>query len=65
MRILRKRITTPGIDAVVMALLGWSLLDVAAVGLSVNPVFGRALIVVGVLCFVIALISWRRCRVKQ
>lgn len=63
MQLFRKQITSPGVDAVLMALVGWSLLDLAAV--PVHPVFDKACVAVGVLCFVIAWLSWRRSRTTE
>jgi len=60
MQLLKKQITTPGVDAVIMVLVGWSLMDTGGVAVAVHPVLGKAFWLAGVSCFLIAWWSWRR-----
>jgi hypothetical protein len=55
MTLLRRRVTSPGIDALLMFLVGWSLMDVGGVMLAAQEAGGWGMAVVSLACFVIAL----------
>ena len=66
MKILARQITSPRIDAVLLFLVGWSLVDLSAVPLGpfassdANLAMRIAIGLVGVASFIAAWFQWRR-----
>jgi protein-S-isoprenylcysteine O-methyltransferase Ste14 len=60
MRVFNKKLTSPGIDALVMFLVGVSLADYSAVAYVVNRWFGFAVAIVALGFFVVAWKCLRR-----
>lgn len=60
MHFLKRQITSPRVDAVLMVLVGWTLIDAGGVAVSIHPILGNAFWMIGVASFVIAWLSWRR-----
>ena len=59
MRIAGKRITSPRVDALLMVLVGWTIMDAGGVILNTNEILGWAMWVASIACFVIAWLCWR------
>jgi hypothetical protein len=60
MRFLSRIITPPGLDTLVMLLVGWSLADVSAVAYATNSALGIAFGFAGLASFFVAWRQWRR-----
>jgi len=60
MRLLRRQITSPRVDAVLMLLVAWALMEVGGVAYARNTAFGVALGLAAIASLLIAWRSWRR-----
>src|SRR5688572_24750419 len=60
MRLLRRQITSPRVDAVVMLLVAWALMDMGGVAYATNTTFGVALGLAAIASLLIAWRAWRR-----
>lgn len=59
MRLLGRKITSSRVDAVIMLLVAWTLMDLAAVAYVTNTIMGVAIGIAAVASVVIAIRSWR------
>ncbi|HEX2473608.1 MAG TPA: hypothetical protein VHK01_02615 [Lacipirellulaceae bacterium] len=59
MRLLRRQITSPRLDAVVMLLVAWALIDLGGVAYATNTAFAAALALAAIASLLIAWRSWR------
>jgi len=63
MRLFRRQITSPRLDALLRYLIGYSVADLGAVAMAVNRTVGISFGITGLACFAAAVWSWPRTRI--